>query len=231
MSVCRKNQQQHAQPTCPFKGRLGHAEYEIGENYIARTHCMSLYFCWICFKTDTIVSWVNRLTSNTPHSKRPLWLLGRQRHLPNARRPLTRSCRLALSRLSFLGLPSAFQVCGFKTDIYGIARFVRVFDTDHSNRCSNESDCYWEILGAGHFDFDPLTTRNGIKNIAEKLAVIRDLACACRVKGRERERRWSSRVAWQGAAVPWQGEHGCAWNERAFNWIQWSRGLWALCYN
>ncbi|KAG0410671.1 hypothetical protein HPB47_012211 [Ixodes persulcatus] len=58
-------------------------------------------------------------------------------------------------RVDFLTYLPRFE-SAFRDDyVYGIARFVEVFDTD---RHSDESYCYQKMLEAGHFDCDPLAT-------------------------------------------------------------------------
>ncbi|KAG0414766.1 hypothetical protein HPB47_008049 [Ixodes persulcatus] len=79
---------------------------------------------------------------------------------------------LGFSRFSFLVDLPCFEYEVRDYDVYGIAGFVGVLDTD---RGSDENDCYREMLEAGHFDLDPLATNSSDDDdiVAYELAVVR----------------------------------------------------------
>ncbi|KAG0434799.1 hypothetical protein HPB47_018878 [Ixodes persulcatus] len=80
---------------------------------------------------------------------------------------------LGVSRCSFLVYHPRFEHAVRDNDVYGIARFLGVFDTDRS---SDESNCCQETLEAAHFDFDPLVTNSTDEDetVTDELAVICD---------------------------------------------------------
>lgn len=237
MSVCQKNQQQHARSTCPFKGRLGHAENETWENYIARTHCVFLYFCWICFENDTIVSWINRLTSNAPFEKAAMVIGSATSFAQRA----ASTCTPSEAWLSRASASLVYLPC-FKHAVSRPTSTISLASSESSTLITAISaamrviviERFWKLVILTSTHWRPGTVSRTLRENSPSSTNISHVRAGVRgqkVKGWERERHWSSQVAWQGVTVPWQGEHRCAWNERAFSWIQWSRGLWAPCCN
>lgn len=72
-------------------------------------------------------------------------------------RQRSRTCRIGLASCTS-DSSFTFRVSNTRfpeENVYGIAHFIRIFDTDFS---SDETDCYQEIFEAGYFDLDPLAT-------------------------------------------------------------------------
>lgn len=153
----------------------------------------SLYFCSNCFE-----KWRDRFVDRRIYTRDPGIDPTREgRHVcwvadvirPARGVPLHALADLAHSESRSSAFSFTFRVSSTRfreDDVYGIARFEGVFDTESS---SDERHCYRAMLEAGHFHFDPPATSSSGDDdddeiVMDELTVVRgDLARACRVEG------------------------------------------------